>query len=412
MGRIAIVVKGYPRLSETFIAQEILGLQQRGLDQLIVSLRRPTDPARHDLHDEINAPVLYLPEYLRDAPKRVAAGRRWAQEQPTHDAARAVFEKDLARDRSANRWRRWGQACVFAREVPQEVSHLHTHFLHTPASVTRYAALLRGLSWSFSAHAKDIWTSPDWELSEKIDDCAWGATCTRVNAEHLKSLAQEPNKIELVYHGLDLTRFPLPTRAASDADGSRRRPVRLLSVGRAVPKKGYDDLIRALAGLPRDLNWTFTHIGGGALLPRLAAQAKTAGIGGRIEWLGARSRAQVIGAYQQADIFVLASKIIKSGDRDGLPNVLMEAQALGVACVATDVSAIPELIDSGRTGLLVAPRDVRGLAAALERLIRNPSERQTIAAAGLRNTRDRFSCEPGIDRMARLLRQSAKIARA
>ena len=103
MSRIAVLVKGYPRLSETFIAQEILGLERRGIRQLIVSLRKPTDPDRHDIHDEIEADVLYLPEYLKDDPARVRAGRRWAERQPAFKRAWSVFRKDLDRDRTPNR---------------------------------------------------------------------------------------------------------------------------------------------------------------------------------------------------------------------------------------------------------------------------------------------------------------------
>ena len=233
MPRIAVVVKGYPRLSETFIAQEILGLERRGVEQLIVSLRHPTDPHLHDLHREISADVLYLPEYLKDDPERVARARRWAETQPGFAAARAAFEADLRRDRSANRHRRFGQACVFAHELPADIGWLHTHYLHTPASVTRYAALILGLPWSFSAHAKDIWTSPDWDLQEKLKDAAWGVTCTKVNADHLNRLAGRSDAVELVYHGLDFSRFPEPPDERAARDGSRD-PVRILSVGRLV----------------------------------------------------------------------------------------------------------------------------------------------------------------------------------
>src|SRR5690606_33443005 len=143
---------------ETFIAQEILGLEKRGMAQLIVSLRHPTDGKVQDLNREIRADVLYLPEYLKDDPARVAAGRRWAETQPGFAAALKAFRADLRRDPTANRRRRFGQACVLARELPDDIDWIHTHYLHTPASVARYAALIRGLGWSFSAHAKDIWT--------------------------------------------------------------------------------------------------------------------------------------------------------------------------------------------------------------------------------------------------------------
>ena len=399
--RIAIVVKGYPRLSETFIAQEILGLQKRGLDLLIVSLRHPTDPHLHDLHREITAPVLYLPEYLKDDPPRVAAGRAFAETLPGYAAAEAAFRTDLAEDRSAGRFRRWGQAAVLARELPEDVGLIYVHFLHTPASVARYAALMRGLPWSFSAHAKDIWTTPAAELSRKIDASLWGNTCTGANAIYLKSLTRDPDKVHLIYHGLDFARFPAPPeRPARDGTGE---PVRLLSVCRAVEKKGLDDILKALGKLPRDLAWTFTHIGGGPQLPKLKALADRLGIAERMIWAGAKPRDQVIAAYAAADLFVLACRITKSGDRDGLPNVLMESAALGVPAVSTRVSAVPEIVDDGETGLLVPERDPAALAEAMAALIRDPARRQALGAEAAVRVRARFSCEPGIDRIAGLL---------
>src|SRR6266516_2104501 len=152
-GRVAFVLKGYPRLSETFIAQEIRALEERGLDIQIVSLRHPTDRARHPVHGQIRAPVLYLPEYLKDEPRRVLEGWRRARLLPGYAAARRAWLADLARDPTPNRIRRFGQALVLAAELAPDIAHLHAHFLHTPASVARYAAMLRGLPWSVSAHA-------------------------------------------------------------------------------------------------------------------------------------------------------------------------------------------------------------------------------------------------------------------
>jgi glycosyltransferase involved in cell wall biosynthesis len=402
MMRVAVIVKGYPRLSETFIAQEILGLERRGIEVLIVSLRKPTDGAVHDVHREIRAPVLYLPEYLKDDPKRVADGRAAAVHLPGYPGALAAYERDLARDRSASRHRRFGQACVLAAELPADIAHLYVHFLHTPASVARYAAAMRGLPWSFSAHAKDIWTTPDWELAEKITDAAWGTTCTAANAVKLRGLADRPGKVALVHHGLDFARFPSPPVRPADRDG-RRAPVTILCVARAVEKKGLDDVLRALARLPRDLDWRFVHIGGGGLVARLAALADRLDIAGRIEWRGAKPQSAVIEACAEADVFVLASRVTKNGDRDGLPNVLMEAQALGLACVSTNVSAIPEVIDDGITGLLVPQRDPAALATALERLIRDPALRTRIGSAAAAAVRERFSAAPGLDRIAAML---------
>ncbi|WP_428696211.1 glycosyltransferase family 4 protein [Stappia sp.] len=399
MSRIAVVVKGYPRLSETFIAQEMLGLERRGIAQLIVALRRPYDPFIHEVHRQISADVLYLPEYIKDDPARVARARRWAERQPTFAAARALYEADFAREHNANRQRRWGQACVLAHELPEDVTWIHTHYLHTPCSVARYAAHLSGRKWSFSAHAKDIWTSPDWDLRTKLDDAAWGVTCTRVNAEHLKSLAADPAKVDLVYHGLDFSPFPL-RETHGTGDGAAQGPVRLLSVGRAVEKKGYDDLLAALARLPKGLDWHFEHIGGGEQGSRLKDLAEGLGLSGRITWHGAKPREDVIAAAARADLFVLASKVAKSGDRDGLPNVLMEAQAMGLCCLATNVSAIPELIRDGETGVLVPPGDPAALATALAALIGDPARRARLGMAASSDVRARFSADPGLDLLA------------
>jgi glycosyltransferase involved in cell wall biosynthesis len=400
-GLTAIVVKGYPRLSETFIAQEILGLQQLGQRQLIVSLRHPTDTKVHDLNRRITAPVLYLPEYLYQEQARVAAARDWARQQPGYAAAHAAFRRDYRRDPTPNRWRRFGQACVLAQELPPETSWIYVHYLHTPASVGRYAALIRGLPWSVSAHAKDIWTTPEWELREKLAEARWTATCTAVNHKYLAKLAPEPARVSLVHHGLDFSRFPDPIARPRRDGRDPNDPVRLISVGRAVEKKGFDRLLDAFAALPSRQAWHWTHIGGGALLSELRAQATRLGLADRIEWRGALTQDAVLAALLESDLFVLTARIAADGDRDGLPNVLMEAQATGLCCLATSVSAIPELILHGETGILVPPDDVPAAADALSGLIADPARRAKLGAAGAARVRRDFGFAIGLAKLAR-----------
>ena len=398
---VAVVLKGYPRLSETFIAQELLALERRGLALRLFSLRAPTESVAHPLHADIRASVTYLPEYLHRGVLRVLRGWRLARRQPGYRAARAAWWRDLRRDPTRNRVRRFGQALVLAAELPADVAHVHAHFLHTPASVARYAALMRGLAFTISAHAKDIWTIPDWEKREKLAACAWATTCTACNARHLESLAAAPGRVELVYHGIDTDRFPPPAAVRRTSDGrDPAHPVRLLCVGRAVDKKGLDDLLRALAALPRDLHWRLAHVGGGPLLPALAELARSLELTERVQWLGPQAHAAVLDAYRNADIFVLASRVARDGDRDGLPNVLLEAQSQRVACVATTVSGIPELIDDGATGLLVEPREPQALADALARLIGDPVLRRALGDAGFVRTTTEFSLQAGADRLA------------
>jgi glycosyltransferase involved in cell wall biosynthesis len=401
---IAVVLKGYPRLSETFIAQEILALQERGLRQHIVSLRHPTDRKTHALNDAITAPVSYLPEYLHQEPLRVLRAWRVVRKRPGYAEAKRSWWQDLKRDPTRNRLRRWGQALVLAAELPDHITHLYAHFLHTPASVTRYAAHILALPWSVSAHAKDIWTSPEWEKREKLADCAWAVTCTGFGAKHLAGLAvaagAPADRVALLYHGLDLCRFPQPLAERSRRDGSSPDdPVRILSVGRAVAKKGYEDLLVALASLPSYVHWHFTHIGGGSLIKGLQKEAIRLGIAARITWQGAQAQDKVIAAYGEADLFVLASKIAKDGDRDGLPNVLMEAQSQGLICLASDVAGIPELITHGENGVLAPPGDPAELAEALLGLIRDPASRLRMGMAGALALRRGFSFEDGVDRL-------------
>ncbi|HZA02615.1 MAG TPA: glycosyltransferase family 4 protein, partial [Hyphomicrobiaceae bacterium] len=390
-GAIVVVVKGYPRLSETFIAQELLGLERAGLTLKIFSMRHPTDPIAHAIHRQIEAPVTYLPEYLYQEPLRVLRALVRCRQLPGFSRALRAWLSDLGRDFSPNRFRRFGQAAVLAVEMPADAKWLHAHFIHTPAAVTRYASLLTGMRWSCSAHAKDIWTSRDWELHSNLASMQWVATCTGAGRDKLVSLASEPTKVHLIYHGLDLDRFPpTPRPASTRAGGTATGPVRLLTVGRAVEKKGLDVLLEALAKLSAELHWSLTHIGGGPELKKLKRRAKALGLAGRVTWIGAQDQHVVLAAYRGADLFVLPCRIAGNGDRDGLPNVLIEAQSQGLACISTAISGVPELISDGETGVLVRPEDPEALGAAVARLIVDPALRDRLGAAAERRVRERF----------------------
>lgn len=396
---LAVVVKGWPRLSETFIAQELKALEDAGQRFDIWSLRHPTDKKRHPLHDAIKARVRYLPEYLHDEPSRVWRAIRAARRLSGFAEAYAIWRRDLARDLSRNRIRRFGQACVLATELAPRTLALYAHFLHTPSSVTRYAAIMLGLPWAFSAHAKDIWTSPDWEIREKLNPAThgavFGATCTAYGANHLRSLSDQPDRIELIYHGLDMSRFPPPPPRPRDP---AQAEVRLLSVGRLVEKKGFNRLIDALALLPADLPWHWTHIGGGELGAALVAQADLLGVASRITWRGASDQPEVIAAMRDADIFVLPSRIAADGDRDGLPNVLMEAASQKLPIISTHVAAIPEFIEDGISGVLSAD-DPHSLAAAISALAADPARCLALADTAHLRLISGFNMAPGIARL-------------
>ncbi|MEM6889499.1 MAG: glycosyltransferase family 4 protein [Pseudomonadota bacterium] len=401
---LAVVVKGWPRLSETFIAQELVALEDAGTSFEIWSLRHPTDTKTHPLHDRLKAQVHYLPEYLRDEPRRVMRGIAHALRLPGLGRLVKTAARDIWRDRTPNRLRRIGQACVLARELPPDVSGLYAHFLHTPASVARYAAILRGCPWSFSAHAKDIWTTPQWELSEKLSRATYGAnfgaTCTAIGARHLRALSVH-TPVDLVYHGLDLARFP---KAPDRVTRRLYAPFGLVSVGRLVEKKGFDRLIDAFALLPPALDWHWTHIGGGTLASDLAQRARERGVAGRITWRGASNQPEVIDSLRAADLFILPSRVASDGDRDGLPNVLMEAASQKLPILSTPISAIPEFITDGVHGML-CDDDPESLAEAINALAQDPIKAQSMAEAAHARLLAEFQMAPGIAQLARRLQK-------
>jgi len=229
-------------------------------------------------------------------------------------------------------------------------------------------------------------------------------TCTRANRDHLAALAPR-GRVELVYHGVDLARFPpqsAPHRSFRGAsEGSDpRHPVIILSVARLVEKKGTDVLLDALARLPAGLHWRLVHVGGGPLKEQMQRRARRLGIAQHITWRGALAQDELLLEYRGADLFALACRIARDGDRDGLPNVLAEAQSQGLACLATRVSAIPELIRDASTGVLVNEADTVAFAAALEALIRDPARRRALGDAGQAHLAREFSLEANFERLA------------
>ena len=401
--KIVVVLKGYPRLSETFIAQELLGLERAGFELALVALRHPTDKKRHPVHDEIRAPVHYLPEYLHEELLRVLRALAVCLPKPGFWRGLPSLVSDFWRDRTRNRLRRFGQAMVLCAEWPKGGGWLHAHFIHTPASVARYASMIRGTPWTCSAHAKDIWTSPEWELAGKLASTRWTVTCTQTGFEQLRHLAGGKPHVHLSYHGLDLTRFGTFDGTRPSHDGSRPdAPVTIVSVGRAVEKKGFDILLHALSLLPADLHWKFEHIGGGELLSKLQVLASELGIAEKVTWHGALSQTEVLQHYRSADIFALACRITADGDRDGLPNVLVEASSQSLVCVSTNISGVPELLVDGENGFVVPPENAQALAEALEKAIRDPALRQRLGKAAEQTVRREFDHETSIRQLKNL----------
>lgn len=401
---IAVILKGWPRLSETFIARELEALEARDLNLSLWSLRHPTDTKTHPVHARVRGAVTYLPEYLHNEPARVFRAWRKLRWTPGYKAAKALFNADWKRDRTRNRIRRFGQALVLAAEIPKETRALYAHFIHTPGSVARYASALTCLPFAVSAHARDIWTTPDWDLAAKLAEARFSTTCTADGHARLASLS--PGKPPFLgRHGLDLAAWPeAPPRPPRDGSNPAD-PVTILSVGRAVEKKGYPTLLTALSKLPPALHWHFVHIGGGPLRDELKKQAETLGISARITWRGSLSEDDVRTALQAADLFALTPEIAADGDRDGLPNVLVEAQSQSLAVVATPTGGVTELITTNTNGLIAPAGDADAIAAAITTLITDPTRRIAMGTAGRTRVITDFSASPTADAIAKMLQQ-------
>jgi glycosyltransferase involved in cell wall biosynthesis len=409
---ITVVVKGYPRVSETFVAQEVAALERCGLALALASLRRPYDALRHPVHAQVRAAVRYLPEYLHDSPGRVLAAHAacLAQAPLRYLGTALAWLADLARDPTRSRIRRFGQAGVLAAELPAGTRLLYAHFLHTPASVTHYAARLRGLPFALSGHAKDVWTTPAWELAAKLRAAHFTVTCTAAARARLAALAPEA-RVELLYHGLDRALFAPPAATGSARDGGDPAdPVRLLAVGRFQPKKGLDVVLDAVARLRRHAR--LTVVGYGPLETALRAQAARLGLDGRVTWTGPLDQPAVRAQYRAHDLFVLAPRVVAGGDRDGLPNVVVEALSQGLPVVATAVGALGELIHDGQNGRLVPPDDPAALAAAVDALAGDPAARQRLGRQALADLEAGWDLDAGAARLAEWLRAAAAAAPA
>jgi glycosyltransferase involved in cell wall biosynthesis len=371
-----MVLKGYPRISESFISTEILLLESLGIPIEIYSLRRPREDFSHDHVKEIKASVTYLPEYVlphwqvllrSNIALRKLLGPHYTK--CMVGAVRRAWERK--KPATLRHFLQAGHLTAL-RLMHDPVTHLHAHFCHTPTSVALFASELTGLPFSFTAHAKDIYiTEPD-QLVRKIRKARFIVTCTRYNACYLEDLARSAGcdtPIHVVYHGIDLSFF---TFVATPRPSP---PYQILSIGRLVPKKGYDTLLRSLRLLDQaGLDFQFTHIGDGEMQAQINRMTRDLDLAHRVNLLGTLPHAEVINHYRRAHCFALACKVAPNGDRDGIPNVLIEAMATGVPTVATKVSAIPELVEDGVTGVLVQPDDHGRMASAITEILVHPEK--------------------------------------
>ncbi|MFZ5571440.1 MAG: glycosyltransferase family 4 protein [Thermodesulfobacteriota bacterium] len=401
---LGLILKGYPRISETFISNEILGLERLGFHIRIFSMRQPRESFCHASVRRIRARADYLPEMLAAAPLNFfTANALLAFCRPKRYAAAFMTAlRRYRRTRKAATWKHLLQAGYLVKRLAPDagVTHLHAHFAHSPASVAMFASLLSGIPYSFTAHAKDIYTSDPEQLREKISRAKMVVTCTEYNRRHLLALsAGIHTPIHRSYHGIDTGMFA-PEKSSNQPPGP---PFRILTVARLIPKKGLPTVYHAVKRI-QEQGLAVEHdlIGDGDDRDKILGLIAKLGLSSIARWRGTLPHHQVLEYYKRADLFVLGCEIAPNGDRDGIPNVLIESMAMGVPVVATTVSAIPELVVHGRTGLLVSPGEPEEMARAMTTLLTDNRLRNTIISEARQAVRKKFDNRTLIHEMAEL----------
>jgi glycosyltransferase involved in cell wall biosynthesis len=424
--RVAYVLKGYPRLSEVFIISEIYRLERLGVPLRLYVLKAADEEVQHDVVRRLRV----RPDYLRQTTSLSGTGLfRWlganlgqfraallrtARRHPLGlgRAAAQAFAQAVRARRGflATPRKRYFKEFLLAVDLADrldgsgDVRRLHAHFAHGTTTVTWLASTITGLPFSFTGHAKDIWTrdlNPAGLLRRKMDAASFVVTCTEANRAHLTSFGSS-TPVHVVYHGLNADYEPLVAAAARRVEPAR---VRLLAVGRLVRKKGLDTFVDACAVLrDRGVDFEAVIVGeSGDHEQEVRARVAATGLGARVTFLGPLTQTGLFAQYQQASVFALPCRILEDGDRDGIPNVLMEAMACGLPVVTTGVSGITELVRDGVNGLIVEPDRPIDLADSLHRLIKDPELARHLAERGRRTVSERFDAATAAARMASLL---------
>ena len=391
--RVVVLVKRFPRLSETFILNEFLELRRHGLPVELFAIMDPHERSAQPEALALVTEVTYLQvgRLWAELPAALRTARRY----PRGTLRAAGFT--LTRHTRASARNLLHALVLLDRLAEGPPAHLHAHFLHSPAALAFVAAKVNGQPYSLTGHAKDIYTTLPENLRMRCDRARFVTTCTEANRAHLiTEVGLAPGQVRVCRHGVDLTKFTIPARTP--------RPGRIVSVGRLVPKKGFDILIRACGELRRrGIEFELVMLGGGELHDELLALAHEQGIGNRVYLLGSRPQRDVIEQLAAAEVFALSPVVLPDGDRDGVPNVLLEAMAAGVPVVATTVSGIPEVVTDGQTGRLVPQKRPDLLADALAQLLTDPTLRTRLGQAGRRHVREHASWASAIAPLLALL---------
>jgi colanic acid/amylovoran biosynthesis glycosyltransferase len=395
-GHVLYVIGTFPLLTTTFIDRELATLRDDGVEVGVVSIRRPAGP----LSPEQSAAMDDIRYVMPVHPLRLVAALAMALATRPIALLRESLRLVSGRHPSFRaRLKTFGHIVLgvyvwgLVRKSPP--AHVHAHFVDRATIVAMVVATLFRTGYSATAHANDIYVNPVL-LAEKASSARFVATCTGFNARHLSTVAPAAN-IELVYHGLDIDRYP---RSPVTENGE----VRIISVAQLKEKKGLTYLISGCRDLAeRGVSFECDIIGDGPLMLQLQEQIEGAGLADKVHLLGPLPHDEVIERLRASTLFVLPCVIAGDGDRDGIPNVILEAMAVGRPVISTTVSGIPEAVADGVSGRLVPPADATQLAGAMADLLESPVVRSQMGAAGRKRIEELFDVRRNARKLEQLL---------
>jgi glycosyltransferase involved in cell wall biosynthesis len=417
--RVGYVLRSYPRLSQTFVLNEIRDLEQLGVQIHVFAVINPCEQIVQPGVADVMAPVRYL------------GASRW-QDYVRQTMAHLIMMATLPRGyfvvlryvhrrrdldqgyTSASRIQCFLQAVYLAyllrrekRRTGAAIDHLHAHFAHDPTLIALLVHMLTGISFSFTGHARDLYQIPPAILNERIAAAHHIVTCCAANVAYLDQVVPRTlrDKVRLIHHGVDLAAFQPVEHARDTADP----PLLILSIGRLTKKKGFPDLICACRSLKSaGHRFQCAIYGDGPQRHELAALITRLDLDGDVQLCGARTQQELLPLFQHAAIFALTPFVTEDGDRDGIPNVLIEAMASGLPVVSTAVAGIPELVTDGYDGLLATPHDTEMIATLIGELLCDEPRRAQLGAAARQTAVERFDLRASARLMAEMFDSLSK----
>jgi glycosyltransferase involved in cell wall biosynthesis len=409
--RVIYIVRSWPRLSQTFILHEVLAAERRGMDLVVYSLIRSRETVVHRQVAQVRAPVRYLEDQLTQPwSRRLWLNLSEASANPSgylRTLAYSLLNPGLASGYAeSSTLRCFAYAVRIVAEIGRmraagdRVVRVHGHFAHDPALVGMLVSRLTGVPFSFTAHARDLVQIPRTSLAKRAAVASAVVTCCQENADYLQGVLSGRRRppVVVIRHGVDLGRF---------RPGGRDPAVpipRLVSVGRLVQKKGYVDLLHVLgevhaAGHP----FRCDIYGDGPMSDELVALRDRLGLTEPVRFLGAQDGDRIVRALHEADAFVLTPRVAADGDRDGIPNALVEAMASGLPVVTTSAGGVAELVENDRNGLICAPGDRAAMSAGLVRVLSDPALRTRLGRAARTTVEAEYDIDAAASRLERVL---------